>query len=324
MPDWPQYRVSSFSSPDFPEGLSQAWEFSTARIERLRGAIAAANVSPSVACIGVSGSLARMEAHPESDIDLLIVIDDQNLSDCSSPDHVYSTVWDALNSALPDVNLVRPKLGGVFSCCARLSQLSDQSARGIVNEDMTTYGQRMQLLLDCQPIYQDSAFETLQSSLLSWYSETRIANAFRESGPYHWLWQEVQRYWRSIRARACWLHANDEAKSLEVNVKLRSSRLLLVVAFLVAIESAHDQEDCSAVTDNAFPAILKQTPLERIHGQLEAASFLDFAHAYEIAWQFGAVRPRQSVLTAEVLQALDCLQQGLTDMKKRQAGNWLV
>lgn len=324
MSDWPQYRVSSITSADFPEGLSHAWKFSTARIQRLRIAIAAADMSPSVACIGVSGSLARMEAHPESDVDLLIVIDDRNQSDCSSPEQVYSTVWDTLNLALDDADLVRPKPGGVFSCCARWSQLSDQSARGIVNENMTTYGQRMQLLLDCQPIYQDSVFETLQRSLLSWYSETRIAYAFRESGPYHWLWQEVQRYWRSIRARACWLHANDDTRSLEVNVKLRSSRLLLIVAFLVAIESAHEQADGPAGTDNVFPAILKQTPLERIHGQLEAASFLDIAHAYEIAWKFCTVRPRQSVLTAEVLQALDCLQQGVTDMKKRQAGNWLV
>lgn len=324
MPDWPQNRDFPFEDSAAPVGLSAAWDFSARRIHQLRNAIEDVQLPASVACIGISGSLARMEAHRASDVDLLIVIDDRNQQAFDDADGVYSLVWDALDSGCDDTGLVRPKPGGVFSCCARWTQLTDQSARGVVNEDMTTYGQRMQLLIDCQPLYQDATFESLQNSLLDWYTESRICNLFNESGPYHWLWQEVQRYWRSIRARACWLHEDDQAKALEVNVKLRSSRLLLIVTFLIAIENAHRQPDSSRGLNHSLLSMLKQTPLERVQGNLPGASFREFSEAYDEVLQFCAIRPQQEILTPEVLQALNCLRQNIAALKKRQPEDWFA
>lgn len=217
-----------------------------------------------VCCAAVSGSLARMEAHEYSDVDLILVVDDRTspISDTQA-ESAFRRAWDELDA----LGAVRPKPGGIYSVCARWKDLIRSDARGTIDEDITTFGHRIQLMMDAQPVAGNDCFEDVQRSLLHWYTETSLVQLFGEPGAFHWLWQDVQRYWRSLRSRTCWIHSNDESKAVMLNVKLRSSRLLLVFAFLDMLNRV--QADQSRSPDEMIDSIvhsLTLTPVERLLG----------------------------------------------------------
>ena len=122
--------------------------------------------------------------------------------------------------------------------------------------------------MDAQPVSSSDGFAELQKEILNWYSEMRLARMFNEPGPFHWLWQDVQRYWRSLRSRTCWLNADDPGKSLTLNVKLRSSRLMLVFAFLKTLQQSWHSKLPLSELISAIVMSLHQTPAERLfrHG----------------------------------------------------------
>lgn len=325
--DWPQNRAFPFFDCVNISALHGAWQFSAARIANLKRHLADYSLPKEIACVAVSGSLARMEAHAGSDIDLMVVVDDRKTTVSNQRAlQIFADVWDSLAGDESIQPLKAPKPGGVFSQCALWSTLVNPAAKGIVNEDMTSYGQRMQLLLDAQPIFQHSCFETLQADLLSWYAENRIQQLFHEAGPFHWLWQEVHRYWRSIRARACWLHAEEACKSLEVNVKLRSSRLLLITGFLLAIDAAHMAAD--SLDDAVLQLLnsLRQTPMERTVLALNSDERAErLLVAYQTAWDFiRRISVNDCMVPDEILAALHELRDLTRDVASNGGASWFL
>lgn len=323
--DWAQNRDSPYIARDVVPRLAGAWDFSRVRIREIQTAINRHALPATVACTVASGSLCRMESHAGSDVDLLVVLDDKTKV-VSEPEAmaVFEEIW----RRLAPLQLAKPKPGGVFSEPVRWSCVTDPSVRGIINENLTTFGQRMQLLLDAQPVTGHDCFDRLQTEILHWYSESRVATTFNANTPFHWLHDDVQRYWYSIRSRASWLHADDTAKSMEVNVKLRSSRLILIYAFLSAIEQAH------ATTHEVSEAIvcmrrhLRLTPLERTaapglqksqHGSC-VRHCSELLNDYQTVWEFlkseTSVMPKlleddgRAVVPEPVLKALVGLQRG--------------
>ena len=286
----PQFNVSAAPA------LASAWRYSAERFQHIIAAIDDC-LPDFVACVAVSGSLARMEAHEHSDIDLIIVVDDrhQSVSDADAT-AAFNDVWDRLDS----LRAVRPKHGGIFSVCARWKDLIDLSARGRIDESIVTFGHRIQLLMDAQPVTSPDHFEEVQKEILHWYSETRLAAIFDEPGPFHWLWQDVQRYWRSLRSRTCWLNADDEVMSLALNVKLRSSRLMLVFAFLKTLD-----QSCSAMPPptsaiDHIVSSLHRTPAERLLIQPQTMT------SWNSIWEFlrGTAIDPAFQLPADIQQAL--------------------
>jgi len=261
----PSERSPGFNTKSGQE-LNSAWSYSSERIGEIKAALQ--NSLPSfVSCVAVSGSLARMEAHPRSDVDLIVVIDDrtQHVTDTQAVE-AFTLAWDQLDG----LGAVRPKPGGIFSVCARWKDIIASEARGQIDEDITTFGHRIQLLMDAQPVIHDDQFAEVQRSILHWYAESHLARVFDEPGPFHWLWQDVQRYWRSLRSRTTWIHANDDSKSVMLNVKLRSSRLLLVFAFLRMLDRV--QAEMSSPLEATLDSIvqsLTQTPVERLFGSTD-------------------------------------------------------
>ncbi|MCH2201720.1 MAG: DUF294 nucleotidyltransferase-like domain-containing protein [Fuerstiella sp.] len=291
----PNQRQPEFDVSAAPE-LASAWMYSADRYDQIREAIHQC-LPEFVACVAASGSLARMEAHAGSDIDLIIVIDDRyrSVSDTEATAAV-AQVWDRLDA----LGAARPKAGGIFSVCARWKDLIDPEMKGRIDESIVTFGHRIQLLMDAQPVIFESQFLELQKEILVWYSETRVASIFEEAGPFHWLWQDVHRYWRSLRSRTCWLNADDDAKSLTLNVKLRSSRLLLVFGFLKALDAC----DCSRVpletVVDDLTAMLSRTPVERVLLQRESIA------CWNSIWEFIRNMSVHSVsqLPPQILSAL--------------------
>ncbi len=254
-----------------------------------------------------------MEYHAASDLDLLIVVDDRQttVSD-ETAKTTFDDAWQRIDAAGLDAS--PPKPGGVFSQCVSWRALTDTAVRGVVNEDVTTFGQRMQLLLDAQPVLHHQSFVDLQAELLNWYVETRVSDLFEETGPFGWLRQDVQRYWRSIWSRAYWLHADDVAKSAEINVKLRSSRAAIIAAFLKAIDAAEHAAGETSVVIAALQRQLTTTPLERLTAGLSASQASELLDSYQTVWHFLASRnSTDSSLPRQIRDALRTLRTCLPD-----------
>ncbi len=202
-----------------------------------------------------------MEAHGASDVDLLIVADDRHES---VSDGQADRLMRDIRQRLKQGGFRQPKPDGIFSVCARTRDLLDPGARGRISERLVPFGQRMHLLLDAQPLIGNRRLIALQKDLLQWYSETRVMTVFEEAGPFHWLWQDVQRYWRSLRSRTYRRDRHDANRFLVRNVKLRSSRMMQIFAFLLILDDA--SRSAASVSDQSEYLVhhLHRTPAERL------------------------------------------------------------
>ena len=296
--DWPRARSPLFAASAVPS-LASAWIHSQKQLQNLRGSLPP--LPDSVACVAVSGSFARMECHSHSDVDLIVVLDDRRRH---VPDETAAEIIGSIQERVDLTGAARPKPEGIYSHCARWSRMTHAAAKGQVDESLTTFGHRIQLLMDAQPLCGDDLLTDLRHDILQWYSETRLLEMFSEPGRFHWLWQDVQRYWRSLRSRTCWLDAHNICKSLSLNIKLRSSRLVLVFAFLLSIVNAESASNPSQHVARLV-ADLRRTPLERLFGNGGQQADKGMA-AYDCIWRFlqtSAVNPT-SKLPAEVNSAL--------------------
>lgn len=325
--EWPQRRRFPFADPQPLATLERAWNFSGERLQKLGQQLEGWPVPNEIACVAVSGSLARMEGHAGSDLDLMIVLDDREaIITTERAEQIFLTTWMQLDQASIDQPLKPPMAGGVFSRCVLWSTLIDPSVRGIVNEDVTSFGQRMQLLLDAQPIFQHKNFQRLQKELLHWYSEFRVSQMFGEPGPFHWLWQDVQRYWRSLRSRACWLHEDDFSKSITVNTKLRSSRMLLIAGFLLAIQNSQQTQSNTTNAIDTLCDSLMLTPMERIAAALQSSQDQQsLLLAYQTAWQFiSRIDPLTSDVPDEVKSSLEVFRKKIAGIATNGVLDWVL
>lgn len=323
QPQWPAARSFPFEPLPQLRPLAKAWQHSRHMIAGICDALNNDSVPEEAACVAVSGSLNRMEAHDASDLDIIVVVDDSR-SDLSERkvERVYDRIWKSLTTAVSEGQLKRPKPGGIFSTVARFSALTSPDRRGLVDEDLVSYGQRMQLLMDSQPVHGQAGFADLQAKLLQWYSETRVQAAFGEAGPFHWFWQDIQRYWRSIRSRACWLHADELRKSLEVNLKLRSSRLAIVTAMLWAIECSHAETSTDDMLTKLLH-LLRQTPLERLTQAVGEGDEPRLLASYQAVWKYTAeLSPDTVKPSGDVLLAIDEFRSVLHPVTRRNS-DWV-
>lgn len=303
----PHRRQPLFNVSHAPD-LAEAWNDSAARFEQIREAIGD-GLPDWIACVAVSGSLARMEAHAHSDLDLIVVIDDRHRSvSAADAELALHRIWEKLDglAAAP------PKSDGIFSVCARWRDLIDPGSKGRIDENLITFGHRIQLLMDAQPVTCEPQFSELQHAILEWYAETRLADAFGEPGPFHWLWQDVHRYWRSLRSRTCWLDADHAAKSLALNVKLRSSRLILVFAFLLTLHESQLAQGSLTDTIERVVRSLRKTPAERLFGHSDAIvgwntvwDFLRTAAARPVVETSDEIRNAMTQLAGAVTAKID-------------------
>jgi hypothetical protein len=229
--------------------LRSTWTQSRERMLAIRDALSAANLPDAIECVSLAGSLARMEATEFSDCDTIVVLREQG-----DAEELYSQVWVALQA----LGLARPKPGGIYAAPIRHAQLF--AARpGLVAEDLQTYGLRLQLLLEAQPVYGDGAFHTLRRELVE-----RFASEFVALDPgkeFTWLLNEVVRYFRSLWVKYQWEHLDDFPRWRLKQLKARHSRLVLLAGMLCLLgETSRGREDKA----DWLATQLALTPMERI------------------------------------------------------------
>jgi hypothetical protein len=194
-----------------------------------------------------------MEQTPHSDVDLIVVLHDD--CDDSRAAEVYDSVWLSLAA----VGLSRPKPNGIFATPTTQSQLCRPSDVGKVDEEMTVFGKRIQLLLDAQPLYEEAAFRSLQASILTRYGQD---DALRhDDGCWTYLQRDLIRYFQSM-AIHCQGRDRDQAGAWRLrNLKLQHSRRLMAAGLLFMLGECTTR---SSDSSNWLLSQLSLTPLERV------------------------------------------------------------
>ena len=197
--------------------------------ERLR------QVDKRVAMVAVSGSLGRMEQLNHSDGDFIVLLRDGISLDFSSAQHAFQNVWSVLNP----LGLGKPKATGIYATPSKQADLCDPDTRGQVAEDVSTFGKRIQLLLDCQPVYGVDAFRNTVDSIIERYTSGMVESRYESIWKY--LLDDLIRYFRSLNVVVRW-EARDRPGYWRLrNVKRNHSRLMMYAGLLLLMGEADRQ-----------------------------------------------------------------------------------
>ena len=307
--------------------MAHAWDASRAACEEARDRLASADLPAAVLTIAVSGSWGRMEKTAFSDCDLAIFVRSDGLEETAPErelDAIYQRVWQVLQP----LDLRRPRDGGIFSKAASVEKLTDAGSRGRIEENVATFGLRVQLLLDMQPLYGDLAFADLCRDVAQRYADPR--SAVEAPQTWRYLIHDLLRYYHSLWVHYHWSDRNDPGRWRLRCLKLRHNRVLNIAGLLAAIAVA--PRDTHAVTAPGHG----WTPLERLaqtYAHCEDENFDRIAVAYDRfvdAMNDSGVRaalsapsrqpPEEWPIDCEVFTALDANAESLARELRRFFG----
>lgn len=249
-------------SPCFPAGLGlppdneieRSWSRTAETLSAMQECLAK-GVPQAVSCIAVSGSLGRMEQGPFSDCDLIVVLHEDVCPNSFVGRSAFEAVWQPLQP----LQLGTPKPNGIFASATRAGELCRPTARGQIDEDLGVFGKRIQMLLDCQPIFGHRNYDQLLDDVVKFY--VAGPNRVQQTHPYAYLLNDLSRYFRSLRVRAQWTLTEHPGKWWLQNMKLRHSRLVLYSGLLLLIGEGFSQTERHS---DWLSHRLRMTPLERI------------------------------------------------------------
>jgi len=235
--------------------LAAARAYSCRTNAELADLLAALDGEPGFVCLAVAGSLGRLEAMPDSDCDLIAIVEPGIGRDSREARRLLERAWDLVAPR----NLKRPKSWGIFTETANEDELTDPRALGDLGDDLTLYGKRMQLIMDAQPVFGDAAFFALQRRLVAWFATASTCREPEFPGAY--LLGEAVRYYRTYSAWQQFKLTVEEDENWSVReLKLRFSRRLMYAGLVLALVDAWSGPDPRP----AFAAALPATPLERV------------------------------------------------------------
>ncbi len=206
------------------QALKANWQYSCANLEsmssRLRQLLDARNIS-----VVVAGSYGRMDACAESDLDYMILVEEK--------DARVEEVRTAVESMASAMGIPLPNKTGVFSEIIPIGELISKT--GSAEDDIRSLAQRMLLLMECKPLYNESLFRNTVDRLLRKYLELVIEDPSKEA---LFLLNETIRYFRTICVNYQFNFWKEEDKWVMRNVKLRHSRVIMYGSLLLLILNA--------------------------------------------------------------------------------------
>jgi hypothetical protein len=223
--------------------------------------------------IAVAGSLGRLEAGPQSDIDSLLVVRD------GAPQQTVRQQQRIVMRILGDTGLKLPKRAGIYRIPVDRATLLNPAALGSLDEAPEIFGKRMQFLLDARPLLHLEACRTLQADIVRWYGSGFHQRDAGASWTY--LINDLVRY---LHAYAGWqqyklARTGDDSWQLR-QAKLRSSRMLTFAGLMVLLGTSNDRSDKQSWLLEQLAA----TPLERVAGAMlhyDDAAWTRLLVAYE-------------------------------------------
>lgn len=249
--------------------LDAARRHSLATLARLEAAVAATLAGGAeFTCVAAAGSLARLEAGPQSDLDAIAVTDGPPAAARATLDRVYATL-----DGLP---LRAPKASGIYRDAVDVQALLAPAARGALDEPPALFGKRFQFLLDTRALHGHAAHARLQRAVLDWYVAGDV-----DGGAFASLLHDLQRY---RHAYASWQRHKFDRDAEDGwylrQAKLGSTRLLGFVGLLVLVGASTAQER----PVDWLAAQLARTPFERLRlvmADQAPACFAELAQRYD-------------------------------------------
>ncbi len=238
--------------------LQAAWLRSQQTIRQASNRLREYPFANTPSLIAASGSLGRMEQVDQSDADLIILAPGASLNagrSTANDAQLVSEVW----SALDDLGLPSPAADGIFTTACTLADLCDPASQGRISEPPAIFGKRIQLLLDAQPIFGQSAFVGAVERILERYAAGDVA--LNRNAPWTYLTNDLIRYYRCLAIDTQWRHRDHPAQWRLFNIKLEHSRRIMYAALLFLLG-----ESSRCLGDRVQWLInhLGLTPLERI------------------------------------------------------------
>lgn len=242
---------------------------------------------PAVLCVAAAGSLARLEAGPDADLDAIIVT--------TGPVHDARALADRVYATLDGLPLRAPKAWGIYRDPVDVDALCSPAARGALDEPPALFGKRFQFLLDTRPLYGHAAHTSLQRRILAWYAgDHRTADTQPTL-----LLHDLQRYQHAYAAWQSWKFDHDDTDGWTLRqAKLGSSRRLGFAALSLLLGASSQRLDKL----DWLAAQLPLTPLARVQAVMRAYdpdSFVRYANHYAAVHAMLAAPALRSRLVAQ-------------------------
>ncbi|MGY3214576.1 hypothetical protein [Mucilaginibacter sp. HD30] len=225
------------------------WDYSYDKLTRLNEGCIAEFGENKTFSIVTAGSYGRMEASDQSDLDYVIL--NNETTDIPIEDIVKRVRQIAQSLEIP-----LPNETGVFAKSYSKSDLIEKI--GNEDDDLNKLAQRLLIIMESKPIYNEELFDNIIEEILSKYLEYVIKEPTKEAT---FLMNDLIRYFRSIAVNYQYNFWKNNEKWTIRNVKLRHSRILMYAGTLLLILNA------SKLRDNKFDYIknhIKLTPFEKI------------------------------------------------------------
>lgn len=314
--------------------LAESRRFSVDVTTRARAALAEPPnaLDESILTVAAAGSLGRLEATPNSDVDCMVIINDASGIE---PEQIAASM-EKIRSEFRTFGLRSPKADGIYFQPVAASALLDPARRGSLEESVAIFGTRMQFLLDARPLYRTNEFTSLRLRLLNWYGWPK-----EHRGNWTHLLNDLSRY---LHSYAVWQQfkfsrSNDDGWYLR-QAKLRSTRIATIAGLLFLLGETTVSGAASSIL---FPENFNRTPLGRLQNVFAGyaeANFASIIEPYELLHQMlsdplirselirlsperaGDLRAQHVGAYAQIHELSERLMSALTEFMLSRQGDW--
>lgn len=243
-------------------------------LKKIREEVSGSPPDSTVYTMATAGSLARLEASQESDLDLIIVTQPPA---GASEEHAHQSIGTWRKDLCDRLKIELPNPTGVFIkpiSYDRLTKIAGQS-----EESYDSVAKRILFLLESQHIYNQDNFTNLRDQIVDAYVADVSADPRKN---FVFLLNDVVRFFRSLCVNYQFNKEETQDGKWPIrNIKLRHSRVLMYFSMVAAIGAL--SRDGSEQKIDALKHLITLPPLKRLYvayGLSEDRSFFKVAGYY--------------------------------------------
>lgn len=201
--------------------------------------------------IVVAGSFGRLDASTESDLDYIILVERYDID--------VEKIKKIVEKIANELNIKLPSLTGVFSEIIPINDMIKKT--GSTDDNLTSLAQRLLLLMESRPIYNEVLFRSAVDRILRKYLELVIEDTTKET---LFFLNDIIRYFRSICVNYQFNFWKEETKWVIRNVKLRHSRITMYAGMLLLCLNSSKYIKNGNNKFSYISSKIELTPLEKI------------------------------------------------------------